>query len=199
MSKDLAARLKETSAKRKIIYFCSLSLRNVKCFPLTENRDEGKEPGEESGGDQDEDEGVELIVLRLLPDLLVQGVGGHGVVIVVEVPGGHRRGVLVLKCAAYCKYMYLLVSRLCVPLSCNTSVLLGKSPDILEGLLVSNLPGLQLAHILSCLEQTFSQGLLKINFRTWRKMTKDALGHEWKSFIYYLAPLLMNYSSNINC
>lgn len=108
--------MKETSAKRKRIYFCSLSLPNVNCFPLTENRDEGQEPGEESGGDQDEDEGVELIVLRLLPDLLVQGVGGHGVVIVVEVPGGHRCGVLVLKYAAYCKYMYLLVSRLCVPL-----------------------------------------------------------------------------------
>lgn len=87
-------------------------------FPLTENRDEGKEPGEERGGDQDEDEGVELVILGILTDLVFEGVGGHGVVVVVEVPGGHGRGVLVLECGAHCKYLhtYLLVSRLCVSL-----------------------------------------------------------------------------------
>ena len=87
--------MKETSAKkmkRNLLF----SLHFIQ-FSLTENRDEGKEASNESGGDKDEDKRVQLVILCLLADLLIQGVGGHGVVVVVEVPGRHRRSVLVLK------------------------------------------------------------------------------------------------------
>ena len=101
LSKDLADRLKETSAKKgKEFTFLTPPLYTVQ-FSLTENRDEGKEASKESGGDEDEDERVELVILGLLADLLIQGVGGHGVVVVVEVPGRHRRSVLVLKGGAH--------------------------------------------------------------------------------------------------
>ena len=97
VSKDLADRLKETSAnKGKEFTFLTLKVK----FSLTEDRDEGQEASKEGGGDENKNERVELIILCLLPHLLVQGVGSHGVVVVVEVPSGHRRSVLVLKCEA---------------------------------------------------------------------------------------------------
>lgn len=55
---------------------------------LTEDGDEGKEADQQRHGQQHEHEGVELVALVRL---LVEGVGGHGVVVVVQVPGGHRR------------------------------------------------------------------------------------------------------------
>ena len=80
----------------------------------------------------------------------------------------------------------------------------------LAGLIVSHLPSSSWHTWHSCVlwkyrHFTFSPTWLKINSETchshfnfgseWRKM----LGLERQSFIYYLAPLLMNYSSNINC
>ena len=80
----------------------------------------------------------------------------------------------------------------------------------LARLIVSHLPSSSWHTWHSCVlwkhgHFTFSPTWLKINSITchsnfnfgseWRKM----LGLERKSFIYYLAPLLMNYSSNINC
>ena len=64
---------------------------------LTENRDERKEADQERHGEEDQHQRVEL-VLGLLPNLLVQRVGRHRVVVVVEVPGGHGGLVLALKC-----------------------------------------------------------------------------------------------------
>ena len=55
---------------------------------LTEDGDEGKEADEQRHGQQHEHQGVELVALV---GLLVEGVGGHGVVVVVQVPGGHGR------------------------------------------------------------------------------------------------------------
>ena len=97
VSKDLADRLKETSAnKGKEFTFLTLKVK----FSLTEDRDKGQEASKKSGGNEDKDERVELVILGLLPHLLVQGVGGYRVIVVVEVPSGHRRSVLVLKCEA---------------------------------------------------------------------------------------------------
>ena len=53
---------------------------------LTEDGDESKEADEQRHGQQHEHQGVELVALV---GLLVEGVGGHGVVVVVQVPGGH--------------------------------------------------------------------------------------------------------------
>ena len=55
---------------------------------LTEDGDEGEEADEQRHGQQHEHQGVELVALV---GLLVEGVGGHGVVVVVQVPGGHGR------------------------------------------------------------------------------------------------------------
>ena len=51
---------------------------------LTEDWEESQEADEDADWEEDEDERVELVAIILL----VKGVGGHGVVVVVEVPGG---------------------------------------------------------------------------------------------------------------
>ena len=121
VSKDLADRLKETSAnKGKEFTFLTLKVK----FSLTEDRDKGQEASKEGGGDEDKDERVELIILGLLAHLLVQGVGGYRVVVVVEVPSGHRRSVLALKCEASLFFSKYLL-RSCVSFLMQYSILLG--------------------------------------------------------------------------
>ena len=52
---------------------------------LTEDGDKSQESHEKSDGQEDEDKGIELVFISLL----IERVGGHRVVVVVEIASGH--------------------------------------------------------------------------------------------------------------